>query len=293
MPRHRKKIIDPWSAIGVLLLAALEIAIWRSISSSVTDDVPTISFLSVSQGEAVLAEFPRRVSIMTDAGPDDGVVGELQKIMPGPDDYIDLAIISYPQAADYGGYNYLLDHYNVGAFLYDGRNDDANANEWQALVEKIASKRIPLITLGVGDSIHYGNNEIDILAPDKDFSHSPESSDAVIVQRVITSQFRALLASDIGTNGQAFLLSQNQDIHANILKAIFPTSSSAVDSAFLRAVNPNVLVITPGVKNTPSQSLKTTPKLLASSTKALILDTAQSGTTEIVPVHGAFLLYNK
>jgi len=134
------------------------------------------------------------VAVLTDAGSDAAIVDDLQKALPsGAPAYIDLAIISAPQAADYEGYQYLLAHYGVGAFLYNGRADDAHSAEWTELTGTIAEKHIPLITVGAGDSIHYGEIggagvEIDILAPDTAFAHSPNASDTAVTQRVIVSR---------------------------------------------------------------------------------------------------------
>jgi len=245
-----------------------------------------IYFLPVTQGESALLVLPGGVTLLTDAGADDGIVDDLQKVMPAEDaSYIDLAIISYPQSADYGGYQYLLDHYRVGAFIYNGRNDNAYKTEWQQLMNVITAKHIPLVTVGAGDRIHYGaaHDEIDILSPDAAFARSPEPSDTGIVQRVITPEFTALLAADIGTNVEGALLARGDNVTATILKAPFPGLGTAAGDAFLRVVAPRTIVVAPGAKNTASAPTKAMLARLASSTKAAIVTTG----------HGAFLLYNK
>ncbi|HUC31603.1 MAG TPA: hypothetical protein VMR99_02875 [Candidatus Paceibacterota bacterium] len=303
MPRRHKKIIDVTSAIILLSLIMLDVTMWKNmIMSVVVATAPRIYFLPVTHGESALLVLPGDVTVLTDAGSDSAVVDDLQKIVPpGDGSYIDLAIISYPQVADYEGYQYLLEHYNIGAFLYNGRSDDAHSVEWQQLMSAIAAKRIPLITLNAGDSIRYGTDEINILSPDTAFAHSADPVDTGIVQRVITPEFTVLLAADIGTNVEDALLARGDgavpanrnahadvdsavaDLRADILKAPFPGLGTAAGDAFLRAVAPRIVVIAPGVKNTPSEPTKAMLAHLASSTKATIV---ASG-------HGAFLLYNE
>jgi len=314
---HRKKIIDIASAIVLLTLIMLDGVLWRSIfiSRNNTRDaggdsgaagsiaVPGIYFLPVTQGESALLVLPGGLTILTDAGSDANIVDDLQKVLPpGAPAYIDLALISYPQIADYDGYEYLLQHYRVGAFLYNGRADGAHRTEWAQLTAAIAAKNIPLITVGAGDRIRFGGSgvgmaneagtvpalaEMDILSPDAAFARSPEPSDTGIVQHVITQKFTALLGADIGVNGENALLAQKIDLRANILKAPFPGLGTAAGNAFLRAVAPQTIVIAPGVKNTASAPTKGMLAYLASSS---VLSTK---TVIHFSKPGVFLLYNK
>lgn len=287
MPRHRKKIIDVASAIVLIALVILDAITWKTIFTAYRAgaDAARIYFLPVTQGESALLVLPNDVTILTDAGPDAGIVDDLQKAMPlDRPSYIDLAIISYPQSADYEGYEYILDHYEIGAFIYNGRNDDSYKTEWQQLAAKINAKHIPLITVGAGDRIHYGqDDEIDVLSPDNIFAQSPEPSDTGIVTRVITPAFTVMFASDIGTDVEEALLAQRDILRATILKAPFPGLGTASGDAFLLAIDPKTVVITPGIKNTASVPTKAMLAHLASSTRATIVTTG----------HDTFLLYNK
>jgi beta-lactamase superfamily II metal-dependent hydrolase len=295
MPRHRRKAIDIASALIIFALVLSNIFVWKNIIISVVSaadkkkDLSGIYFLPVTEGESSLLVAPGGMTVLTDAGSDGAIVDTLQKIMP-PDagSYIDLAVISYPESADYGGYEYLLEHYKVGAFLYNGRDDIAHSTEWQKLAGMITSRHIPLITLDAGDRIVYGKDaEIDILSPDDAFVRSPAPEETGIVQRVITPKFTALLAADIDANVVSALLAAGRHPHTNlrasILKAPFPGLGSADGDAFLDAIQPRTIVILPGVKGSPNQPTKAMLAHLASSTKAAV-----------VPVgHATFLLYNK
>ena len=146
--------------------------------------------------------------------------------------------------------------------------DDPGVAEWAALKKKIAAKHIPLITLGAGDSVHYEENEVDILSPNAEFGESAELNDTGLVEMVKTADFRALFTADIGFNIEDWLIANVKDLHADILKVPHHGSKYASGDAFLRAVDPSVAVIEVGAKNTYGQPGAATLARLASSTRA-------------------------
>jgi competence protein ComEC len=268
-----------FTALLVAFLA-LDIFVWREIFAY---NIPTEAktyFLDVGQGDSELMVFPGGMTMMTDAGPTDAVLGSLEKALPGKR-YIDLALITHPQTDHFNGYNFILDHYNVGAFLYNGRDDDPGVAEWTALKEKIKEKRIPFITLGAGDSIHYGNDEVDILSPNPEFDESAELNDTGLVEMVKTAHFSALFTADIGFNIEDWLVASVKDLRADILKVPHHGSKYSSSDAFLRSVNPSVAVIEVGAKNTYGQPGEATLARLASSTRSQVFRTDENGTVEI------------
>jgi competence protein ComEC len=272
--------------IVIVSVVALDAFVWRNIVFLRPSSVARDYFLDVGQGDGELVVFPGNVAVMTDAGPTDAVIGDLEKVLPQGVDYLDLAIISHPQLDHFNGYNFILDHYRVGAFIYNGRDDDPPNAAWSSLKEKIKDKNIPLITLGRGDKIHYGENEIDMLSPNVAFDQSAELNDTGFVELVRTPQFRTLLTADTGFNVEDWLLAQGEDIRADVLKVGHHGSKYSSGDAFLRAVNPEIAVIEVGAKNTYGHPGLSTLARLASSTHALVVRTDQKGTVEIYPEDG-------
>jgi competence protein ComEC len=224
--------------------------------------------------------FPGGITMMTDAGPTDAVTHSLEKAVPGRR-YIDLAFITHPQADHFGGYDFVLDHYGVGAFLYNGRDDDPGVTAWTSLKSKIAAKHIPLITLSAGDRIHYKNDEVDILSPNSEFDESAELNDTGLVEMIRTEHFRALFAADIGFNVEDWLVANIKDFRADILKVPHHGSKYSSGDALLRAVDPAVAIIEVGAKNVYGQPGAATLARLASSTRAEIFRTDKNGNIEV------------
>jgi competence protein ComEC len=271
-----------FSALFIVLIALFmfDIFCWFSVASGWPVSAARVYFLDVGQGDSELMVFPNGITMMTDAGPTDAVLGSLGKALPGKQ-YIDLALITHPQADHFNGYNFVLDHYGVGAFLYNGRDDDPGVAAWTDLKNKIAAKHIPLITLAAGDSIHCGNDEVDILSPDAEFADSAELNDTGLVEMIKTENFRALFTADIGFNVEDWLVMSAKDIRADILKVPHHGSKYSSGDAFLRAVDPSVAVIEVGTKNVYGQPGAATLARLASSTRAEVFRTDQNGTVEI------------
>jgi competence protein ComEC len=284
-----------------------DIVFWYQIaftsSSFASAHLPSANFLDVGQGDSELMIFQDGIKVLTDAGPDATVLGSLESVLGANDRFIDVAIISHPQSDHYGGFNYILDHYRVGAFIYNGRDDAPGTKSWSALLLKIAAKNIPLVTLGKGDKIIIGakgsgaaksdkritnvndgdsnNGEIDILSPDQNFVESGELNDTGLVELVKTPQFKVLLTADTGFDVQDALVAEGVDLSADILKVAHHGSKYATDATFLTAVDPRIAVIEVGAKNTFGHPAPETLARIAASTNVTVFRTDQNGTIQI------------
>lgn len=275
------------NATSVFIIIGIVIAdcfIWQHILSLRVADTVHEYFLAVGQGDSELIVFPGNRNVLVDAGPDASVLSALGKILPAGDDYIDLAIISYPELADFNGFNFLLDHYRVGTFAYNGRDDSANGKEWAALKNKIKERGIPLVTLGRGDIIHVGSrrsDEIAVLSPNPDFAQSPDLIESGLVLTVRAPEFKTLLTADIPITVENWLVANEANLRANVLKIAGHGSKYSSDEDFLRAANPEIAVIAFGAKSAFARPSKEALARLAEGTNARVLQTDQAGTVEV------------
>lgn len=290
--------------IVLVMLATIifaDIFVWyqlfvsREFFGNVPANVAREYFLDVGQGDSELVVFPGNIKVLTDAGPTDAVVGNLQNALPSGDSYIDLAIISQPSLADFNGFNFILDHYRIGAFAYNGRDADADWSAWNELKTKIKAKGIPFITLGRGDKIEIGaardgaHSELDVLSPNPAFAQSADLADTGLVELLKTPGFRTLLAANIGFNVEDWLMANDTigaGLHADILKVSDHGSTHASGDEFLSAIDPKVAVIETGGKGAAGIPASSTLARLASSTNALVLRTDRNGRVEIYPQDG-------
>jgi competence protein ComEC len=275
-----KKHSNEQSVIILFALAALTGFVWYHVVFGAPANFPRMYFLDVGQGDGELAIFPGNVKVMTDAGPDRNVVASLEKVMPPGDRYIDIAVISHPQLDHFNGFNYVLDQYTVGVFIMNGRVAPKTVSEWPLLLEKIKGKNIPLITLGAGDGIRYGDNEVSFLSPDGNLLQSAELNDTGFVELIKMSVFRTLLTADIDSNVENYLLQSGVNIRADVLKVPHHGSKYSSSDAFLASVKPKIAAIEVGKGNTYGHPTKEALARLASTT-VNVFRTDQRGTIEI------------
>ncbi|OGY99616.1 MAG: hypothetical protein A2945_03150 [Candidatus Liptonbacteria bacterium RIFCSPLOWO2_01_FULL_52_25] len=278
------------SIIILFALAALTGFVWYQLVFGAPVNSLRMYFLDVGQGDGTLAVFPGGVKVLTDAGPDRKVVASLEKVLPPGDRYIDIATITHPQLDHFNGFNYVLDHYGVGAFITNGRSETKTVREWPEFLKKIREKNIPLITLGAGDGIRYDTNRIDFLSPNVGFLQSAELNDTGLVGLLQTPEFRALLVADIGFNVEDYLVSQGTDLRADILKVGHHGSKYSSGSEFLKTVRPKIAVIGVGERNTYGHPAKEALERLTATTQH-IFRTDLNGTVEIRAENGKLKVF--
>lgn len=203
-------------------------------------------FLDVGQGDSELIITQNGGKILTDAGQGSRVVDALGKILGSTEKYIDLVLISHPQLDHYGGMRYVLDSYDIGAVLTNGREPQVISAEWANMAQKLSKKNIPMITLAKGDSITLGEDGVKILSPDKALLLGKDENEATLVARAIVGEVSALFTGDIGKKTEAKLSLRGNELRSDILKVAHHGSKYSVSAQFLDAVSPILAIIEVG-----------------------------------------------
>lgn len=243
----KTETLDNLSWAIFISLIFLDIFIWKTIFLEKAAKTPEVYFLDVGQGDSELLILKSGIKILTDAGPNKKVLRELGKIPSLKDRYIDLAVISHPQLDHFGGFNEIIDYYDIGAFLINGRVPDSEEilSLWNSLFKKIEKKNIPVITLGEGDSVKFMDNRIDFLSPHKNWLGSAELNDTSLVEFITTPEFKMFLGGDIGFNVEKYLV-EKFNLDADILKVSHHGSKYSSSVEFLKEVSPVLAVIEVG-----------------------------------------------
>ncbi len=250
-----------------ILSIVVDFFVWYRVIFGGYESKPKAYFLDVGQGDAELVIFPGNTKILTDAGPDSKIVGELEKIQELAGKYIDLAVITHPQLDHFNGFLGLLDRYNFGAFIYNGRSDSQEG--WSELIAKIKEKKIPLIALKAGDVIKNGENRINFLSPDENLLGSAELNDTGLVQLTDISGLKMLLAADIGGEIEKYL-AENFDLKADVLKVAHHGSKFSSSEEFLKAVGSRVAIIEVGENNKYGHPASSTLEKLSDFSPAIL-----------------------
>lgn len=257
--------------------AVLAAAAWIAVLNAPSHN-PSFYFLDVGQGDAELAVFPGGQKILTDAGPNNAATEALGNVLPLTDPYIDIGVVSHAQSDHFGGFAGLLDRYTFGAFLWNGRDGDSLA--WRDFKEKLRVKGIPLVRVGKGDTVTFGDGVVRILSPDERLARSGELNDTAIVELMESRGLRALFSSDIDSRVESAI-----GTSAEILKVAHHGSKYSSSESFLRAVHPALAIIEVGARNTYGHPAPQTTARLA-DLGIPFLRTDREGTIKVFLEHG-------
>ena len=263
----------------IVFLIIFDFFVWSQIVSGVSEQNNNLEiyFLDVGQGDSELVNLPNDVQVLMDGGPDNKILGELSSILPPTDRYIDLVVLSHPQYDHFAGLIEVLKRYEIGAFIYNGR--EGTAESFEDLKRTIEKNKIPTIILTQGDKIKYQENQFDVFSPSKNFISSKELNDTTLVIKLTGENSKILFTGDIGFKVENYLAA-NFDIDSDILKVGHHGSKYSSGKKFLEAVNPKIAIIEVG-KNTYGHPTSQALNGLA-SIGSQIFRTDQNGTIKLV-----------
>lgn len=206
-----------------------------------------VDILDVGQGDAILLTSPSGVQMLIDAGRDRAVLRALGEVMPFSDRYIDVVVITHPDADHIGGFPAVFDRYEIGAVVGTnshsdtalfGRFDRSIQNEGSELFE---ARRGMVIDMGLGVFVQ-------ILFPYADTIIT--GNDASVVAKVIYGKTSFLLTGDVGTSVEKHLvLREGEYLESDVLKLGHHGSRTSTSRIFMESVQPEVAIISAGKDN--------------------------------------------
>jgi competence protein ComEC len=270
-----------------LLIAGLAIAailIWVTVAS-LPDGKLHVVFFDVGEGDAILIETPRGQQILVDGGPSPTTLSSaLGRRMPFWDRSLDLVILTHADEDHIAGLIPVLERYGVGQVLDSGYEHDHPI--YQRWLELISEKEIPTNLARAGMHIATGDGvELVVLHPGPElmeYTDADANNNSVVV-RLAMGQVSSLLTGDIEEAAERTLVASGQQLTSTVLKVPHHGGSTSSSAAFLKAVNPELAVISVGADNRfghPSpQVLERLEELVGGER---ILRTDERGTIEVV-----------
>lgn len=276
------------SLVVLLILIGFDLFLWFQILFYFPEK-NALYFLDVGEGDSSLLVLDN-ILVLIDAGPPGKIVQSLDKIFPKNKKYIDLAVITHPQLDHFGGFLNILDRYQFGAFIINGREGDDSKDIYKNLIEKIKKNNIPIIALGAGDKILYKNNLIEVISPDKNWWSSAELNDSSLVLKIQNQDFSSLFTSDIDRELEKYLI-EKFSLKSDILKIAHHGSKYSSDFNFIKEVNPSLALIGVGANRYghPAGEVINEFKKL----KIPIFRTDQDGTIYIFKKNNKFIVETK
>lgn len=236
---------------GVIALAFVVLGIWGAVFAESKSGVLTVAVLDVGQGDSIYIESPTGVEIVIDGGPGASILEELPKAMGIFDRSIEGIVATHPDADHIGGYIDLLQRYRVKIFIEPGiEKDTLTATRLREEVEERDIRRVFAergMALDIG-----GGARLEVLFPDFDVSalSGDDSNEGGIVMQLVYGSSTMLLMADVPANVEKYLLELDASrLDSDILKVGHHGSRTSTLPDFVRAVSPDIAVISVGAKN--------------------------------------------
>jgi competence protein ComEC len=243
-----------------------------------------VAFLDVGQGDAILITTPRGAQILIDGGPSPSTLtSALGREMPFWDRSLDLIVMTHPDDDHITGLAEVLDRYQVGGWLDNGRpDDDTLYAECQKL---LAAADIPRHVVRAGDLLELESGIVlEILHPPRDLMAGTESdsNNNSLVLRLVWDRASFLLTGDIEAEAEQLLVRSGQTVSASVLKVAHHGSGGSSTEVFLGAADPGYAVISVGAGNRFGHPHQAVLERLDQLGDVITLRTDELGTIEFI-----------
>lgn len=205
-----------------------------------------VAVLDVGQGLSTFLLLPDGSRILVDGGTSSKALDIGQQVI-GPYLWsqrvwrLDQAVISHPHADHFSGMDFILRHFHPKVLWING--DAHREANYQEIVDMAAQQGTAVLIPASGRRLAQG----------KDFALTvigsfpgADVNNASLALRCQHGRRAFLLPGDIGTASEDLLLRHGVNVQADVLLAGHHGSSTSTGSAFLAAVQPQLLVVSAG-----------------------------------------------
>ena len=127
----------------ILIIVTILISLINHLDYS--NNILSVYYLDIGQGDSSLVITPDSIDIMIDAGPNKEVVYELSKVLSHENRKIELLVLTHNDYDHIGGVIELLERYEIGMIIADYEN--YNSIYAERMYEIIREKNRPIIKI--------------------------------------------------------------------------------------------------------------------------------------------------
>lgn len=264
--------------LSIFLLIILTVFVWFSVLSNKKEDYMKVVFLDVGQGDAIYIQAPNGKQMLIDGGPGIKTLSSLNKIMPFYDRTIDIIIATHPDLDHIGGLSNILDKFKIKHFIDNG--DVGETEEFKILEDKINKNKINKISIWSGNKIILDDKRniyFEVLYPSKE-TEKLDSNDKSIIGRLVYKDISFMMMGDgtIYSENQIWWNENINKINSDVLKIGHHGAKTSSSLIWLRAVSPDIAIISSGKNNRYGHPSKEVLNRL-DDLKIKYLNTSESG----------------
>ena len=288
--RTRRAISAVSGLMAVLALLALYFLETRGAaepaptpaSGKALQEKAAVYFLDVGQGDSILIR-AGDYAMLIDAGvrgAGDAIEADLEALGV---DALDAVVATHPHADHIGAMDQILEDYEVGTFYMPVLPDDQTPTTatYERMLDVLLEKQVPVERVTAGMEIPApADMKFEVLSPRTSDAWNEVNAYSAVL-RFTCGEVSFLLTGDAEVPAEALLVEENAPLSAAVLKCGHHGSASASSMPFLRAVNPEIAVISCGADNGYGHPHDETLKNLA-ALGCTVLRTDTDGTVAVV-----------
>lgn len=241
-------------AIGVIPLAAMIFLfpwIFKSNENNIQtmgEDIVTVHFIDVGQGDCTLIELPEDKFMLIDAG-DNGkenvILNYLDEMNVTKIDYL---VATHPHADHIGGMPEIIEKYDIGQIFMP--NAEASSKTFENMLDVIEDKNLYINTAYAGKNIFDDSGiKADIISPEKDRSYNDLNNCSAVV-KLECGEKSFLFMGDAEKEIEDNISDSYAYLKSDVLKVGHHGSSTSSEYEFIKKVSPEYAVISCGKDNT-------------------------------------------
>ena len=259
-----RRVSIPMSVLGVALALLILALVYVTSTPPPTTPPPTttatpppvtggsltVRFLDIGQGDATLIRSPGGRTMLIDGG--NSTADADNVIMPAlqawGNDRLNVMVVTHPDQDHIGGLPRVIELAPVDQVVLTGQVHATKI--YEKLLTAIRDKKLSAVRARGGMSADFDPAlTTTILGPTDDLVKSDDTNDASVVIRMTYGTVSFLFIGDAEETEETVILNSGADVHAQILKVGHHGSRNSTSESWLRAVAPEVGVISVGADN--------------------------------------------
>ena len=239
-----------WLITG-LVLAGCNVTLGNPAPTVVPGQQPLkIAFLDVGQGDSILIQAPNGQTMLIDGGRAISLADELiiPKLREWGARQVDVMVVTHPDADHISGLVGVLEKFPVALVALTG--DEHATQIYERLLLNIRDKNIKALKVRTGTAIPFDPAvKLEVLGPDDALVNQDNTNDGSIMIKLTYGQTSFLLTGDAEFAENLSILRRGGDVRSTVLKLGHHGSSTSTDENWLRAVQPQLGIISAGKDN--------------------------------------------
>lgn len=204
----------------------------------------TVRFIDVGQGASTLVSMGD-THILIDAGENDQGEKVVEQLKAWGVTRLALAVGTHPHSDHIGGMDDVLEAFEVDAYMMP---EVAHTSQtYESVLQVLEEKQIPVTYPEAGDSLTLGGMRLTVLGPEQ--VEEDDLNNCSLVSRVDSAYGSVLIPGDCEEPSETAMLKGNRPLKADVLQLAHHGSNTSNSEAFLKAVDPQWVVIPVGEDN--------------------------------------------